>query len=170
MLWQWRLNAELNGSCPLTPQEHNKYVAFSHLAYGGVMALFSLLFVGLFWGMFTSIPDGPPIGFLVFMSLFIVVFYGLMIVPSLFAGYGLLKRKKWARTAAIIGAVTAAGNFPLGTAACVYTFWFLFSDPGKAIFEKQNFRLPPNRQEWANEVHRERQGEYAPPPTPPDWR
>ncbi|HEV8369569.1 MAG TPA: hypothetical protein VGQ39_16555 [Pyrinomonadaceae bacterium] len=155
----------------MTPQEHNKYVAFSHLAYGSLMALFSLFFIGMFWGMFASIPNGPPSGFLVAMSLFITVIYGLMIVPSLIAGYGLLKKKKWARTAAIIGAVTAAMNFPLGTAACVYTFWFLFSEPGKAMFENTNFRLPPNRQEWANEAHyQQQQNEYAPPPTPPDWR
>ena len=121
--------------------------------------------------MVASSPGGPPAAVMVFMSLFVMVMFGVMILPCLIAGYGLLKGKKWARTAAIIGAVTAASNFPFGTAVCVYTFWFLFSDPGKAIFERQNFRLPPTQQEWANEVpNRQQQGQYAPPPTPPDWR
>jgi hypothetical protein len=155
----------------LTPEEHNKYVAISHLVYGGFMVLFCLGMIGLFIGVFSSIPDGPPPAVAFFMTIFIGALYSLMTVPSLIAGYGLLKHKHWARTAAIIGAVTAAMNFPLGTAACVYTFWFLFSEPGKAIFERRNYMLPPGRQSWAYDVQKSRsESTYTPPPTPPDWR
>jgi hypothetical protein len=77
----------------------------------------------------------------------------------------------------IIAAVIAAGNFPFGTAACIYTFWFLFSDPGRFIFEGNNYAgaLPPGRQTWANQTwnydaQRQREGQYNPPPSPPDWR
>ena len=135
------------------------------------MALLCLGMIGLFIGVFSSVPDGPPAGVAIFMTIFIGAMYSLMIIPSLVAGYGLLKHKRWARTAAIIGAVTAAMNFPLGTAACVYTFWFLFSEPGKAIFEKRNYMLPPGRQSWAYDVqNNQAQTTYTPPPTPPDWR
>jgi hypothetical protein len=155
----------------LTPQEHNKYVGISHLVYGGFMCLMSLLMMGLFMAIMGSMPGGPPAGMMVFFSLFIFCIYGLMTVPSFVAGYGLLKRRRWARTASIVGGVTAAMNFPIGTAVCVYTFWFLFSEPGKAIFEKSNYILPPTRQVWANDVpSRTEQTEYVPPPTPPDWR
>ena len=155
----------------MTPQEHNKNLGLSHLAYGGFMCLLALLMVGLFNGVFWSAPGGPPFGVAIFFSLFILLMYGAMTIPSFVAGYALLKKKSWAKTAAIIGAVTAAMNFPIGTAVCVYSFWFLFSEPGKAIFDKPGFMLPPGRQAWASNVNdRQEQSEYVPPPTPPDWR
>ena len=155
----------------MTPEEHNKYVAWSHLAYGGLMVLLCLAMIGMFIGVFSTVPDGPPAGLIVFMTLFIGGIYSLMTIPSFVAGYGLLKHRPWARTAAIIGSVTALTNFPIGAAVCAYTFWFLFSEPGKAIFEKRNYMLPPGRQSWSYDVqNNQAQTTYTPPPTPPDWR
>ena len=166
-----RWNDKRAGRTSLTPEEHNKYVAWSHLIYSGFMVLICIAVMGLFIGTLSIGPGGPPAGLIIFISLFMGAIYGLMIIPSLVAGYGLLKQRSWARTAAIIGAVTAAMNFPLGTAACVYTFWFLFSEPGKAIFEKRNYMLPPGRQSWAYDLEsNQAQPTYTPPPTPPDWR
>ena len=155
----------------MTPQEHIRYLGISHLVYGSFMSLISIMMMGLF-GMMGSMRGGPPVGVLIFFCMFIGVIYGLMTVPSFIAAYGLFKRRSWAKTASIIGAVAAASNFPIGTAVCVYTFWFLFSEPGKAVFDRPSYRLPPGRQAWAPyDVHREpAQAEYAPPPTPPDWR
>jgi hypothetical protein len=133
------------------------------------MALFGLVMAGFFVAMLA--PGSAPAGVIFFMTLFMLFIFGLTVIPSLLAGYGLLKGRSWARIAAIIGAVTAASNFPFGTAVCVYTFWFLFSEPGKAIFEKQNYMLPPGRQSWAYDVQNSRaETTYTPPPTPPDWR
>jgi hypothetical protein len=158
----------------LTPQEHNRYLAFSHIAYGSMMCLMSIFVTGLFMAMMRLGPDGPPAVFMLFMSLFFLGIYGLMTAPSFVAAYGLLKGRKWARTAAIIGGVTSAMNFPIGTAVCVYTFWFLFSEPGKAMFEQPRYALPRSRQTWAtgdvSQHQHQHQTEYTPPPTPPDWR
>jgi hypothetical protein len=153
----------------LTPEEHKRYVGMSHLVYAGLMALFGLGMAGFFIAVMA--PAGAPAGVIFFMTLFMLFFFALTVIPSFLAGYALLKGRSWGRIAAIIGAVTAASNFPFGTAVCVYTFWFLFSEPGKAIFEKQNYMLPPGRQTWAGDVYsRENQSTYAPPSTPPDWR
>jgi hypothetical protein len=155
----------------LTPEEHNKWVAYSHLAYAGLMCLFGLAMMGMFIGFMPSMPDPPPMAVVLLFSVFIGGIYSLMTIPSFVAGYGLLKRRRWARTAAIIGSVVALSNFPIGAAVCAYTFWFLFSEPGKAIFEKQNYMLPPGRQSWAYEAqHKQPESTYTPPPTPPDWR
>lgn len=155
----------------MTPQEHNKCLGISHLVYGSLMWLLCLGMMGFFFAIMRSAPGGPPIAPMVFMMLFMGAIYGLMTIPSFVAAFGLLKKKRWAKTASIIGAVTAAMNFPIGTAVCAYTFWFLFSEPGKAIFDRPNYVLPPGRQAWASEVHeRQQQTEYAPPPSPPDWR
>ncbi|HEX2270088.1 MAG TPA: hypothetical protein VHH35_11160 [Pyrinomonadaceae bacterium] len=162
----------------MTPEEHNKYLAWSHIGYGGIfflfMALFLIFFGVMFIGALMAEPTASPIFFFVFVWLFIAVVYAAMTIPAFIAGYGLLKRKKWARTWSIISAVVAAMNFPFGTAITVYTFWFLFSDPGKHLYDQNNTALPPS-QTWANrqldyDSQRQRQGQYNPPLPPPDWR
>lgn len=165
----------------MTPEQHNKYLGWSHLGYGVfftlIFSLFFMFFGVAMIGAMLSEPGaaGPPAFIFVIMFLFIAVMFGATTLPSLIAGYGLLKRRKWARTWAIISAVLAAAQFPMGTAVTVYTFWFLFSEPGKQLFEANNYALPPGRQTWANQqwnydANRQREGQYNPPPPPPDWR
>ena len=120
-------------------------------------------------------PAGPPAFIFVIMLLFMLVMFSAFTLPSFIAGYGLLKGRKWAKIWAIISAVLAGGQFPMGTGVTVYTFWFLFSEPGKQYFERNNYALPPGRQNWANQqwdydAQRKREGQYNPPPPPPDWR
>lgn len=155
----------------MTPQEHSKYLGISQLVYGGFMCLLSIFMMGMFAGVLGGAPGGPPIGMIIFLCVFIGLLYGMMTIPSFVAGYALLKKKRWAKTAAIIGGVTAAMNFPIGTAVCIYTFWLLFSEQGKTLFDEASYMLPPSRQTWASDVHqRQQQPEYVPPTTPPDWR
>ncbi|HEX5966160.1 MAG TPA: hypothetical protein VFY51_09510, partial [Pyrinomonadaceae bacterium] len=165
----------------MTPEQHNKYLGWSHIAYAGFFALIFGLFM-LFFGItmigaMLSAPGpagGPPAFIFVIMLLFMAVMFAAFTLPSFVAGYGLLKRKKWAKVWAIIAAVLAGGQFPMGTAVTVYTFWFLFSEPGKQWFDQGQYALPPGRQTWANQQfeydsQRQREGQYTPPPPPPDW-
>lgn len=165
----------------MTPEQHNKYLGWSHIGYGVfftlIFSLFFMFFGVAMIGAMLSEPGagGPPAFIFVIMFLFIAVMFAATTLPSLIAGYGLLKRRKWARIWAIISAVLAAAQFPMGTAVTVYTFWFLFSEPGKQLFEANNYALPPGRQTWANQqwnydANRQREGQYNPPPPPPDWR
>jgi hypothetical protein len=159
----------------LTPEQHNKYLAWSHIAYGGIFLFFMSLMMIFVWIMMSLPPNPPPLAFIIIASLFMMAIWGSMTVPSLIAGYGLLKKKKWAKVWAIISAVVAASNVPFGTAVTAYTFWFLFSEPGKQLYDYNNYALPPGRQTWANqqwdyEAQRQREGQYTPPPPPPDWR
>lgn len=158
----------------MTPEQHNKYLGWAHLAHGGLFMLFVLFMLAMMSAMFWSFPrtpEGPPAAFFGIMWLFMAGFYGLMLLPNIIAGYALMKQKPWARTAAIIGAVTAAMSFPIGTAVCVYTFWFLFSEPGKTLYDQPKAALPPMSAKWyANSAQEEQEKQYAPPSTPPDWR
>src|SRR5688500_1972024 len=134
-----------------------------------------MLMMIFIWAMMAMPPNPPPFIVIFIFSLFMLAIWGTMTEPSLIAGYGLLKKKKWAKIWAIISAVVAAANVPFGTVVTVYTFWFLFSDPGKQLYDQNNFALPPGRQTWANEAYnydasRPREGQYQPPPPPPDWR
>jgi hypothetical protein len=165
----------------LTPEQHSKYLGWSHIAYGAFFALLfglaMLFFGGSMIAAMLSQPGaaGPPVFIMVVMMLFFTVMLMATTLPAFVAGYGLLKGRKWARIWAIISAVLAGGQFPMGTAVTVYTFWFLFSEPGKQYFERNDHALPPGRQTWANQqwdydAQRQREGQYNPPPPPPDWR
>lgn len=122
--------------------------------------------------VFTLDPKGPPPSVMVFILLFVGVMMAVMLIPSLLAGYALRKRKRWARTMSIIAGVLAATSAPFGTAVCIYTFWFLFSEPGKHLYDNPQRMLPPER-EIGLGLHRpgvKKDEQYVPPPAPPDWR
>ncbi|HTG93123.1 MAG TPA: hypothetical protein VL866_11080 [Pyrinomonadaceae bacterium] len=155
----------------MTPEQHNKYLSWAHLGYAGITSLFMLLMMGFMGAMLRTDPNGPPAGFIAFMVLFMGVMFSAMIIPSFVAAYALRKRKRWAKIASIIAGVTSATNAPFGTAVCVYTFWFLFSEPGKALYDNPQRMLPDARQAaWPVNKTAAKEEQYVPPPSPPDWR
>ena len=138
----------------MTSEEHNKYLGYSFLVHGAIQLFFMILMCMFFLFFFSSLPRGRgqdevPFFIPFFFIGFIVLIQLVFAVPSLIAGYALLKRRRWARLAGIIGAVMAGANFPIGTAVCVYAFWFLMSDRGKSLYDDQNIKsqdyFPPHR-------------------------
>lgn len=169
----------------MTPEGHNKLLAWGHIAWGSLFALMGLVF-GLMFGLFgvfaAADPDQKDPFAGAFLGLFGVifgVFYLVFAVPSIVAGIGLLKQKRWAKIWSIIGGVLSAMSFPIGTAVCVYTFWFFFSDPGKILYEGAP-RYPeyqptglygaPANAHWDRSEAKTREYEYVPPAQPPNWR
>jgi hypothetical protein len=67
--------------------------------------------------------------------------FGLLMVllglPGLLAGYGLLKRKPWARVLALVLGVLDLVNFPIGTAIGVYTLLVLLQQSATDYFAPQ---------------------------------
>lgn len=53
---------------------------------------------------------------------------------SLVAGYGLLKRRSWARTLTIVLSILNLLNFPLGTILGGYALYVMLKDESKAEF------------------------------------
>ena len=159
----------------MTNEQHNRYVAYALFANAG----FYLLIMGLMAVMFLLIGLSPPGdgGFVVVMFGFMAVIYAMFATPSIIAGYGLLKKKHWARIATIIAGIIAGMNFPIGTGACVYALWFFFSDNWKEIYPTE---APPYQTkqiaygvESQRAAYAEAEREPAPrfdPYNPPDWR
>ncbi|HEY6806044.1 MAG TPA: hypothetical protein VI306_20855 [Pyrinomonadaceae bacterium] len=165
----------------MTPEEHNKYLGWAHIIHGGLFLFLMFFMTVMMWMMFTTMPgppQGPPPVFFGIMWAFVLGIYGLMSLPNLIAGYALLKKKSWAKMAAIIAGVVSAMSAPIGTAVAVYTFWFLFSEPGKSLYDRPRYGLPPMPASWEQRTtqqqsttqQQERERQYTPPSTPPDWR
>jgi hypothetical protein len=161
----------------MTPLEHNKYVGLTHLVYGVTHILLtgvSMLFVGAILSTmrFPDVPDSDfsPRKFMFVIMAFAIVVNVVLSVPSFVASYAFLKRRSWAKVMGIIAAVIAAIHFPLGTAACVYTFWFLFSEAGKTLYGTPAQTLPPPPpSDWAGVEQQGLHQSYA-PDMQPDWR
>ena len=160
----------------MTPEQHNKYLGFAHLAYAAIHSLMGGVIGVAVLIMFSTMPPSPrgnhpPLGFFIGMACFLLVFSIGWSVPSIIAAYALLKKKSWAKTAGIVAGVFAAAQMPVGTAVGVYTFWFLFSQPGRLLYDKAAKSLLPGQQELAGiDLEKQKENEYVPPASPPDWR
>ncbi|HEV3470526.1 MAG TPA: hypothetical protein VG148_14480 [Pyrinomonadaceae bacterium] len=168
----------------MTPADHNKVIGIMHLVYGGfftLMAFLMLLIFGGLAGMISALaandPNAPPAAIFWLVAGVFFFVYLVLSLPSLVAGYAMLKRKPWARVAGIVASVLAAMSLPFGTALCVYSLWFFFGDQGKA-FESAG-RAGPWRGSlnqgrpfggYAQTFGHEREPAYRPPAQPPDWR
>ena len=81
---------------------------------------------------FTNVvgPAGMLIGFI---FLFIAL-------PSVIAGIGLLRYRKWGRTLTLVLSFLRLLEFPFGTATAVYSFWVLLSKEGKRFYGERAAR------------------------------
>jgi hypothetical protein len=161
----------------MTLEQHNKYLGYSHLAYAAFHSLMGLFFGAIMLVVLGTAPTSgrgnePPAGFFILMACLILVFTVGWTIPSMIAAYGLLKRKRWAKVAGIVAGVFAATQMPVGTAVCVYTFWFLFSENGRQLYDRPAHSLPPAPPaDWASlNRQTEETSQYKPPISPPDWR
>lgn len=144
----------------MTAKDHNKTLGILFLVWGGLQALGLLISLFMFGGMGAALvatgKNDEQIGGAVFLglALFIGVISIAILVPTLMAGFKLLKAQRSARTWAIAAAIIALINIPLGTALGVYALWFLFGEEGKRFYGGSN--LAP--------------GSYAPPQPPNSWQ
>lgn len=155
-------------------EQHNKYIAYSFFAYVGFQLL--MLSVMIMWMYFVlgdiRYPMPPVFSFvIIFMSFFQLLFTA----PAAIAGWAMLKKKKWARIASIVGAVMSGMSVPIGTAVCVYALWFFLGEQWKEVYEGQSYSTPNTTlglnqaDDWATaDQEKFRRPEYE--PKPGDWR
>ncbi|MBA3320421.1 MAG: hypothetical protein H0T45_03120 [Pyrinomonadaceae bacterium] len=165
----------------MTTEEHNKALGIMHLAYGGINFLTLLLVAVVFMFSLSADPGIPWETSLITLVVSLGFVFGnlFLTVPNVLAGYALLKRKSWAKVPALVAAVLAILNIPLGSALAFYTFWFLFGEGGRRYqngwSNEYRYALneapPPPAHDWITErAPQQRTREYAPPPQPPNWR
>lgn len=105
------------------------YIAFSIL--GIIMAsLFFLVVVGS--GIISGDPDAMAI--LSVIGTVLSLFGLITALPGIIGGFGLLKRRNWARILIIILGCLNLINIPFGTCLGGYTLWVLLNKESEALF------------------------------------
>jgi len=124
-------------------RDHVKILGILHIVFGSlgiVGALVVLLIFGGLAGIVGSSIDTGDVdrttGMAVLGGIGLVVFIviALLSVPSLIAGFGLLKYKPWARILTIVLSALDLVHVPLGTALGVYGLWVLLNQQTEALF------------------------------------
>jgi hypothetical protein len=169
----------------MTAEEHNRTIGILHLVYGGFHLLTLLAIFGIMIAIGVAGAVGgprdafPAVIMIVFAAVFIL-FASIFTIPSFVGGYALLKKKEWAKVASIVAAIFEATGFPLGTALCVYSLWFMFGDMGKSLYDRGYHPPRPDPVLLTNpdsEVpfqtatkSADMSGSAIPRKEPPDWR
>jgi hypothetical protein len=116
-------------------EQHIKIVALLHIIIG---AIFVAIAVGIFvFGAGAAVLSAPGTDeALAGTTCFgiVAVLIALMSLPSIIAGVGLQRRRKWARILTIILSVINLFNFPVGTALGGYSLWVLVNDQSTSYF------------------------------------
>jgi len=115
-------------------REHVQLVGILWMAYSALHVVAGLIVIVVAQVIFGSvhgvihIPNGPPPEVTVWLRP-LISFIGWMILAKaaagFIAGWGLLQRRDWARTVALVVAFMALLSVPVGTALGIYTLWVL---------------------------------------------
>ena len=120
----------------MTAEEHNKTLATLHCVYGAMHALTLLGLLLLVVVVEVATPAGDAISgswIVVGVVAFVVLLCAVGLMP-LMVGYGLMKRKPWAKPSALVLAIISLINIPIGTALGIYSFRFLRSEGGIKLY------------------------------------
>ena len=120
----------------MTAEEHNGTLATLHFIYG---AMHGLTLAGLLL-LVIVIKLGNPTAASIstfWMTFAVLTFVVLLFLVGLFplaVGYGLKKRKRWAKPWGLVLALISMINIPVGTALGIYTIKFFRSEGGSGLY------------------------------------
>ena len=86
-------------------------------------------------GLFSADPNAVASLFLV--GFIVAIVFGVLSIPGIVAGWGLLKRTAWGRILGIIIGILSLPSFPVGTALGVYALYVLFQNGAEEYFAKR---------------------------------
>jgi len=125
--------------------DHPRFLTAGFAIFAAIFAFTFLLLMLVSLGVFVALGisfanetgDRNQAGFGILGGVFAVLFYLVMgaifALPPALASWKLWKRKRRARTWAVIGAIVLLPLLPFGTAFGVYGLWFLFSPAGRKL-------------------------------------
>jgi hypothetical protein len=117
-------------------QDHIKVIGILWVIFGALslcLALFAFLF---FFGV-AQIPNVENVspGVLKIIGIIAASFLGLIGLPKVIGGLGLIQHKEWARILMLVISFISLVNFPFGTALGVYSMIVLFNPETVRMFQ-----------------------------------
>jgi hypothetical protein len=117
-------------------QQHITILGWLYIVFGA-LGLFGALFILLVMGGTGMLAgDAQTAALLSGIGLFVAVIVAILSVPSILAGWGLLKRKSWSRLLAIVIGALNLLNVPIGTAIGIYTIWALTQNESQQLLSQ----------------------------------
>ena len=127
-------------------RDHIKVLGWLHVLGGVVMLLLGFFFGSLFGvaGLSAECRDAVILGGI---GAAFAIFVGVLGLPSLVCGWGLLTYRRWARVLGIVLSILHVPNVPLGTLLGGYGLWVLLND-AQRVLESGGPRLRQVRGQW----------------------
>jgi hypothetical protein len=120
-------------------EQHVKILAILNIVLGAMGVAIALIILLIFGGLAAVVssdaqPDAGAAALLGGLGGIFALIVGILALPCLIAGVGLLKLRPWAQTLGIVVSVLNLPNFPFGTALGAYGLWVLLNKDAKPIF------------------------------------
>ena len=117
-------------------KDHVKVIGILWIVFGvfclGLACLALLFFFGV--AQIPNVEDIEP-GVLRFIGILASSFLGLIGLPQIIGGLGLIQRKEWARILMLVISFISLPHVPFGTALGVYTMVILFNPQTVKLFQ-----------------------------------
>ena len=120
----------------MTAEEHNKTLATLHFIYGAMhgLTLLGLLLLVFVVEIATQGPNSISSFWIASgVIAFVVLLFTVALLP-LAVGYGLMKRRRWAKPLGLALAIISLINIPIGTALGIYAIKFFQSEGGVRLY------------------------------------
>jgi hypothetical protein len=122
-------------------QQHVKILAILHIVFSGLGLLAAVIVMAVFGGLaglahLSDSTSDAVVGSAVLgiIGTVVTIVIGVISLPGLIAGIGLLSFQPWARILMIVLSAIELPGFPFYTALGVYGLWVLLSNEGAALF------------------------------------
>lgn len=115
--------------------KHVTFVAVINIAFGflGIFIGLVLFIVLIGAGIISHDPQAMTVTTIVGVA--IACFLILISIPEIIGGFGLLKRRPWARVLVLIIAVLDLMLIPIGTLIGIYELWVLLQEDTAKLFQ-----------------------------------
>ena len=125
-------------------KDHVKVIGILWIIYGVFFLGLACLALLFFFGVATipNVEDVEP-GALRIIGILVSSFLGLIALPQIIGGLGLLGYKEWARILMLVISFISLPNVPFGTFLGVYTMVILFNREAIRLFQGGALQAPP---------------------------
>ena len=106
-------------------QQHVRILGWLYVVSHAIFLAIGAFVLVLLVGIAPVTGDPEPMWILSLVGTSVGLLMAALGLPGLFAGYGLLTRKPWARVLAIVVGILSLLNFPIDAAIGIYTLWVL---------------------------------------------